>query len=219
MILLHFTSELISRLQYYWPIDNNSNELISCKDILLPGSSFGSDRFGNVNGAFVVTGLSDHGNIPPIFSLSPSFTVTLWFYANSFISWNRIFDFGQNFYLSYSSYTPGETVFTSVNSQIKGSILITNGTWNHYALSVNGLETYIFINGVFSAYGFLNQTLNTQNIIYGFFGRGVPNGFYANGLFDEIKIFNKALSHYEVIKDKDMQGSYSINNPCNFKIY
>ncbi|MFP4402561.1 MAG: LamG domain-containing protein [Candidatus Nanoarchaeia archaeon] len=80
-------------------------------------------------------------------------------------------------------------------SHIVDSIL-TPGEWNHWTITFNSGTTKIYLNGEEIYSGIDSQTTISSNTPQYSFGE--RSGDYLDGLFDEVRIYNRALSADEI---------------------
>ena len=93
-------------------------------------------------------------------------------------------------------------VFTGINGGITGGLLTISGglsgSWMHFAVSIDGTTATIYKNG--SSQGTITVgSHTTAGILTLIIGRlGHYNGFYSNGKFDQIRIYDTVLSGGDV---------------------
>jgi hypothetical protein len=130
---------------------------------------------------------------------------------NSTASWNRIFDFG-NDTTTYMFLTPQNGSTTRVRfaittsggggeQQITGTSALNAGVWYHVAVTLNGNTGILYVNG--AAVGTNNaMTLMPSSLgstVNNYIGRSQYTADpYLNGVFDEFRIYNVALSPAEI---------------------
>ena len=151
---------------------------------------------------------------------SGDFTVEGWVFVRSYNGWSRLIDFADgpgtnNVYLALSYGTtgyPAMGVFTNNNGspvlEATGTQLPTN-QWVHLAATLSGTNGTIYINGNPVVSGPLNVAPNvvrTNNYI----GRSnYSSDGYANAIFDEIRIWNVALTQAQI------QSTMHVSLPAN----
>ena len=202
--------KLMLGLQNYWPIINeNVNDTVGMANMYDGVNvSFTNDRFNNPNSAI------DFKNgfyvLPPGEYVCGDFTFSVWAYFRpQFPNWNRFLDIGNGEYLdniviAYSNnYGSGNIVFHTYSGQnfLRGTISpdpFTVNTWDHYAFVLNGTIGNFYLNGklVASSVQYVPDCINrTSNFIgkSNFFG-----DFNADAVFDEIRLYNRALDQDEI---------------------
>ncbi len=166
-------------------------------------TSFVTDRNGitnsalNINNGFAVATIS---NMP---TGSNPRTISLWVKLNTFhsLGFNYLYNYGPganangvyinatlvNHYARNSSNTTNHTLNTSH----------TLNTWVHYAFTYDGSKSRIYKNGILIGTSVQNITTVSNNS----FSLGVTEGGGTgrlNGVIDDLKIYNRALSANEV---------------------
>jgi hypothetical protein len=86
------------------------------------------------------------------------------------------------------------------NQPVKSSKSITFGTWDHYVFTLSGTNARIYINGVEVANTAANlpKCLNRTSIYVGKSNVVNDNTPNANAIFDEMRLYNRALSLAEI---------------------
>jgi len=138
-----------------------------------------------------------------------NFTIAAWAKQTTTASWMRIFDFGSGT-ATYMFLTPlpggasaprfAFRLNNGTEQQINGTSAVSVGPWHHFAVTLNGGVGILYVDGVAVGTN-SSMTLNpsslsstTQNYI----GKSQWNDPYFNGLVDEFRIYNGALSAGEV---------------------
>ncbi len=138
------------------------------------------------------------------------FTIETWVKLNSTANWNRIFDFGNNT-TTYMFLTPqnGSTsrlrfaITTSGNGgeqQIDGAAALTAGVWHHVAVTLHGNTGVLYLNGVPVG---TNSAMTLKPASLGstannYIGKSQWTDPYLNGVIDEFRIYDVALSSAEI---------------------
>lgn len=196
-------------------IKNNLKDYISGAD-LLPGAGFstifGSDRFGDPSGALRLN--NSYYQAPAGSYFSSSFTITGWVNLITADSNARFLDFSsgpgtdsvavrvvdpsgsptQSFAVSQSG------TYTSLST----SFVFNLNEWYHLAAVMDGLDTYLYVNGVLqmTASGSVPSP-GDQALLNCLIGRSTwyPSDSDANALFDDIRIFRRAVTQDEILND------------------
>ena len=157
------------------------------------------------------SGSSQYVSLPAgIVSTLTNFTIETWVKLNATAGWTRIFDFGNNT-TTYMFLTPqnGSTsrlrfaITTSSSGgeqQINGPSALAVGAWNHVVVTHNGNLGVLYLNGV--AVG-TNSAMTLSPLSLGstsnnYLGKSQWSDPYFNGLMDEFRIYNVALSPTEI---------------------
>ena len=143
------------------------------------------------------------------------FTITGWFNLNTLNNANAN---GQQviisryesanskgFYVSVN--TSGSIIFTASlsgasNSSFASSTgIISTNTWYHFTAVRSGINYFLYVNGKLEASGtsasLWSLSSTTQNVLLGDMVDNSSNHYYLSGMFDDISIYNVALtSHY-----------------------
>ena len=83
-------------------------------------------------------------------------------------------------------------------------------SWNHVAAVLKGTTGYIYINGVLSSSGTLNRPDNV-NRVKNNIGADTWGDAVLNGTYDEIKIYNTALSVANINLDMSIGANNSMS--------
>ena len=193
----------------------------------LNGTLVNGPTYSANNGGFIgLDGSNDYvsfGNISTNFSAGFSAT----FFANfgaTTQGWERVFDFGtgtgQNNILAARSGTTDTFAFELYNGsggsfgQCAAASTVSNNTWAHYAVTIDGANCKIYKNGVLvatNAYAALpTNVTRTSNFI----GRSnwSGDGYFDSGI-GEISIYNRAVSATEI-----WQNFRAESNFCTYVI-
>ena len=165
-----------------------------------------ADRFNNPNSAIHLNG--GYYMLPNGVYFSGELTVTVWVYVLSVSGWLRVFDFGNNyggtisddlsFYLAYeNTLNPGFVTWPPTNN-LKSSITINTSQWYHVAFMFKGTTASVYINGVLADQRTQPVPVNvmrTSNYV----GKSLWADPLANAIYDELRIYNRALDVVEII--------------------
>ena len=90
--------------------------------------------------------------------------------------------------------------FDTSNAVFTGSMVLTDGQWNHIVATYDGTRARGYVNGVITGssavMGSQIQYSGTQTLRLG--ATHVYNDFFGSGIIDDLRIYNKALSQAEV---------------------
>lgn len=143
---------------------------------------------------------------PGVYFSGKQFTIMVWVKVRSFNLWSRILDFGNgrqnNVFFALTVDHTGIPSFVVLPGEVHSSLKLELNKWVHITGVLNHPNAYIYINGVSytlprSAFGdpVPNVVRNTN-----FIGRSNwwPQNADANAEYDELKIFDRALSQQEI---------------------
>lgn len=169
------------------------------------GVSFATDRNGNTNSALNITNTGSSATISNLPYGSSARTVSLWVKMNIFnANFNFIYCYGtaSNFIGAYFNPNNLYQFATGNNHTFATSNSID---WTHFVFVYDGTQSKMYKNGVLL--GTANLTVNTQNnnnlFTLGLTEQGAQN--YFNGVIDDLKIYNYAIS------DTDVTSLYTSN--------
>lgn len=211
-------------LTNYWPIKNDLRDYIGTSDMSPAGNfvsggsvGFGTDRFGNPTGAIFLN--NGAYVVPNGVYFNGSFSVLAWVKIVTITSGSRLIDFStragaDNVIASLVTSGALHPSMTVVDSSGNTANAQTNFTfnlqqWYHMAAVMKGSEMFVYVNGI--QQGYTNSSVLPSNRVrtYCFIGR---SAWYQHGdddadaYFDEIKIYNRALSDAEVANDMNVNS-------------
>jgi hypothetical protein len=137
-------------------------------------------------------------------------TLTAWVYWKGGAGFQRIFDFG-NDTTQYITLTPNangsSATFTVMNTSEEGvqtySQQLPSNQWVHVAVSLNGNTGRLYVNGRMMAKntGMTHDPINFRPAL-NYIGKSLSaTEPYLNGMIDDLKIYNYALSNTEVAQE------------------
>ncbi len=190
---------------------NNTDAVVgtSCLELVNPDSS-------DPNGMF--------GQIPAGVVAYRDITISLWVRPTSIFGWSRILDFGSgtNDYLFLTADAGwGVMRFAirtpSVEEQLLEAAALTAGEWYHVAVTITGNTGRLYRNGELVATN-TNMTINPidVNALANYLGKSQWPDPEFNGLIDDLKIYNYALSTVDVAQEFLAIAGGSV---CNREIY
>lgn len=207
-----------SSLIAYYPFNSNANdESGNGNNGTVYGATLTEDRFGNQNSAYSFDGIDDYiktsaSNLP-----TAERTVSLWFNVNTVSNQPGLLGYG-------GDSSGGNSWFMGLNLQsfksyhMSGHWLVNRidyyydsepiGEWHHWVITTDSSGTKMYVDGILEVSNstYVNNTYVSEKEL----GIGVissPNGFvpytdanvgYCDGVLDEIRIYNRALSESEI---------------------
>lgn len=175
--------------------NGNNGSLSNVDGMLYNGANFVSAKYGSgVN----FDGSNDYVNISGNLSDPSAMSLEFWFYVSEGDK-NRTQYFmdgrnGGNWWF-LQSYDPSGTGNINFNNYVKAdSSKWDAGQWNHLILATSSSNSKIYINGDLKATGSaFNPNIGANMRI----GTRYTNSSYFRGKFDEVRIYNRALSDAE----------------------
>jgi type II secretory pathway pseudopilin PulG len=141
----------------------------------------------------------------PIFNFS-NFTISAWVKPAAFTSSyrsgivSRRPGSGWNFDISGAIEGDGQgkaELMEAGGAKIAGGTVMQAGQWYYAAVAVSGNSVRVYVNGVLDGSGTLAWTNGANDIIY-IGGVQASSGYYLNGLMDDVRVYNRALSDAEI---------------------
>jgi hypothetical protein len=172
-----------------------------------PGFNCGISS-GSNNYALDLDGRTDFLKLPPDVYFNSDFTFETWLCKRNNNTWSRVFDFGNgpgasNVIIALSNGTSGKLSFHIYNPGWNKEFVLDNPTplneWTHLTLRLTDHIAWVYINGVQTKLGLLQQPGDTvRNINY--FGRSNWSGDdFADMLLDEVRLYKVALDPDTII--------------------
>jgi uncharacterized protein (TIGR02145 family) len=181
------------------------------------GATLTTDRFGNQNGAYSFDGINNSITVADNQSLRPStISISVWVLSNNFINdGGCIISKTQPGTAQGEQYILGHDNLGSANFQIKRNSgcapgvnwqylntsqnTILNSNWEHIVCTYDGI-TMKFYKGSALINSFVPQPGGIDNCAGGSLniGRYWQSQFHYNGKIDDIGIWNRALTQYEI---------------------
>jgi hypothetical protein len=164
---------------------------------------------GKYSNALVFNGTSSivTVNDSPLLQLTTAMTLEAWVYPTKVPSgWvDVIYKQDDNYMLSASSNggPPGPTgagTFGGTFQQVAGPSALGVNTWTHVAVTFDGANLTVWVNGVSVASQAATPPLLTSNLPLQIGGDSIF-GQYFTGRIDEVRIYNRALSKNEIEVD------------------
>ena len=195
---------------------SNLTDIIGGRDLFGGASySFVSDRFYSPNSAIYFN--KGYLQVPEGVYFSGDFTVTAWIYLKSYQYYSRFFDFGNgegsdNVILAMSETTSQIRGFTFYKSSysysdIMSSSIVNLNEWYFVSFVLSGTTGFIYVNGNQVGSGILNvpnNKIRTTNFI----GKSNwPNDFNTDAIYDEIKIYQGALSSDDIMNEYQISSN------------
>lgn len=197
----------------YYPFNGNANdESGNGNNGTVHGVTLTTSRFGSLNNAYSFDGSSNYITLPPTISMSYELSVSFWIKTSQSDPGGGL---GARFLISRDlpglqrDWTiglgnGGRIQFTtgtqSNDYTLLSSIDINDNTWKHIVIvrDIATTSKKIYVNGQISNTTTFDNQPFTNNTSYIYVGTSYSmNGFY-NGVLDDIRIFNRALTDTEI---------------------
>jgi hypothetical protein len=181
------------------------------------GAGFAAGKLGN--GLNLPKSGNSYVSLPTgVFSTLTDFTIAAWTYVATFADWQRVFDTGINAnqsaapatgtkYMNFTlRNTSGNTRWTISQNGIVGEESLNTpspptGTWKHVTVVLTGGNGYLYIDGVLAnADPTVLRPIDLGPIDYAYLGKSQFSvDPYFDGMLDEFRVYNRALSSAEVL--------------------
>ncbi|MBI5217863.1 MAG: hypothetical protein HY958_02920 [Bacteroidia bacterium] len=169
------------------------------------GAALTTDRFGNTGKAYNFDGVNNYIEIADnqVFHSLNQITLSVWFKANdSTNAWVKLI--GKHYNASSGSFyliwEHNYVRFSAITSFQYGGIVsgnLVDGNWHHAIGVYDGSLMSLYIDGLLvnssANFGTINETNDALTI-----GRSESWNEYYNGLIDDIRIYNRALTPAEI---------------------
>ena len=195
------SADLTDGLAAYYPFNGNANdESGNGNNGTVYGATLSSDRFGNLNSAYSFDGIDDYVRIPDSDSLDITGDLTISAWLNTDTSDFSII-FSNVLQVSphdgYSlEISQGKVRFMSGDQLFYGNTQLNTGTWKHIAVTLSGTTATSYVDGVFDSSGTVG--IPTTNTIDQTIGASDLPFYFFQGIIDDIRIYNRALSEVEI---------------------
>ncbi len=213
------SSQLPANLQQglvaYYPFNGNANdESGNGNDGTVNGATLTADRNGKTSSAYdfnVNSGYIEVSNSSSLSNIN-ALTVSVWFRVESYYYFSDFFQTfpilsksNQSFHwgnFDLNLWQAGNLLQTHLLTKETGcSTDVAENSWNHLICSINNDSTYFYLNGLLICSGISgNFPQFSENHMPMFIGRNIQGGAneIADGQIDDIFIFNRFLSPYEI---------------------
>ena len=180
------------------------------------GCSWAAGKYSN---AISLNGSNGYVSLPNgLVSSLTDFTVSAWVYLNTNNTWNRIFDFGTGttYYMFLTGNAGSVTRYAikanSGEQQISSTSALTTGAWHHVAVTLSGSTGTLYVDGGQAGQN-TGMTLHPSSLgttTQTWIGRSQFSDPYLNGLVDDFRIYNRALSGTEITNLYNWNGTWTI---------
>jgi hypothetical protein len=225
MIMFMASGTVSAGLIAHYPFNGNANdESVNSNDGTVNGATLTNDRFGNANSAYSFDGTNDYldiGQNPSLYS--QNLTISAWFKRGSTGTIQTILDtrdvdvgsktYNYHFVLVddklYGVF--GRTTWAWKEEMPANTPIIDTTDWHHAAMTVMGTTLTYYLDGSTDGSYDIVAPINIRvplvdnvdnHVDIGRFnvkaGYGGSPDFYWDGLMDDVRIYNRALSSTEI---------------------
>jgi glucose/arabinose dehydrogenase len=160
---------------------------------------------GKYGGALAFGGGPGWVTVPdsPSLRLTGGMTVEAWIRPAVTTQWRTILmkEYAGGFaYVLDVSGRPHTAIHTGTERGLFGAAAVPLDTWTHVAATYDGTTLRMYVNGVESSYSPTSGNIRTDGGVLRIGGNSVW-GEYFNGLIDEVRIYNRALTPAQISTD------------------
>jgi hypothetical protein len=167
---------------------------------------------GHSGGGLSFDGVNDWVTVAdaPSLDLTTAMTLEAWVRPSALgTTWRTVVLKEQPAQLVYALYAgtdtasrPSANVFTNADHGLLGPSALTTNTWTHLAMTWDQSTVRLYVNGVQVSSAALSGTARTSDSPLRIGGNAIwPEWF--NGIIDEVRVYNRALTAAEVVADRD----------------
>ena len=197
-------------MQNYWPFYLNVKDVVGKADLFDGVNAIlANDQFGKPSSALSL--INGYYRVPSGVYFSGDFTIMVWIKVRNYNTWSRIIDFavGQYNFVAFSITGDNvgrpmcETFSTELTWRVESTVELGLNIWVHLACTLAQTSGAIYRNGVIVSNTLKAYTAGPQNVVRtsNFIGRANWPNQDPDADFDELKIFNRALSQQEIIDE------------------
>ena len=177
---------------------------------------------GKYGSALVFNGSNAAVAIPdaPTLRLSTGMTLEAWVNrSNATVGWSDVIYKGNdNYYLEGTSTDGGAPAgggtFGGTGANVAAGSALPLNTWSHLAITYDGSSLTLYVNGILVASaGQSGAILASSNPLQ--IGGDSIYGQYFEGLIDEVRVYNRALSQSEIQSDMNTPIGFNPTPPAN----
>jgi hypothetical protein len=187
-------ASLSSGLAAYYPFNGNANdESGNNNNGIVYGASLTTDRFGNANSAYDFNGSSSYIRVPRSGSLDLTgpVTMTAWIYPRNVSGLTAVVE-KETSATGYNVHLDGGKLHVRIDGSSMSVGTVSSNTSYLVAGVYDGTKIKAYINGV--NVGEVNESLPTGIAGKDLYIGSFEGGRLFNGVIDEVRIYNRALS-------------------------
>ena len=217
------TIKPVNGLVAYYPFNGNANdESGNGNNGTVNGATLTEDRFGKSNNAYSFNGTSSYIDIPSGIGVQApnKFSYSFWCNTSSSTTTMRMIN---HVFTNIGNYASVEIVagkiFLRIDTGPNVKSIATSGTysdgkWHHVAVIHNSDSLYLYIDSTSAGAVAYSTTVVSSGTGETYFGKYSTGQFYYNGLLDDIRIYDYALSRTQ-IDSLYHDGGWTGNPPAN----
>jgi hypothetical protein len=163
---------------------------------------------GRVDGALEFNG-DDYVNCGngPSLEVKDEITIAFWFQVEAFVNtWEAFLSKGDDSYRASRGGGTGNATHMGItgtstgggNGWFNGTVIVTDGTWHHYAATYDGTEGRIYIDGELDVVSPGTGQINTSSYDLWIGSNSQNTDRLFHGLLDDVRIYDRALSEEEI---------------------
>jgi hypothetical protein len=182
----------------YYPLDGNIEDYSGLNN---HGTNYGAvESIGVRSGAYSFDGIDNYISLPDDIGYTTQVSAFAWFKSLGAAAGGYHIIFGGQ-ELEISIPTSGEIragIYTSARYVSNHGSGLLDGDWHHVGLTYDGSIKRAYIDG-----SYVGQQSAPDALVYSFANRvlgkyGSNTTYWANGLIDEVRIYNRALTEQEI---------------------
>jgi len=206
---------LTNGLVAYYPFNGNASDATgNGNDGEVHSAQLVQDRFGHPNAAYSFSGSNSFILLTNSFSLPGDWTVSAWAKTSTtnqqgyilhigtdetaplFSDWGNTSANGFGIYCLFNGW-----IYFVVNQHVAwGAAPLETNTWFQVVMRQNGGNTALLLNAAvsYNSFGLPTDPRPQINPIQGFIGAGSTRTSFFNGIVDDVRVYNRALSDLEI---------------------
>jgi hypothetical protein len=133
-------------------------------------------------------------------------TLEAWVKPSVVTAWRTVLMKEQTAGLAYALYgntdtnRPSINVHTTAEIDIRGTAVLSTTAWTHLAATYDGVTLRLYVNGTQVATRAMTAAMRTTTSPLRIGGNAIWSEWF-NGLIDEVRVYNRALTAADVVTD------------------